>query len=394
MLRWPCTSWDFQSIDHQFEAFIKPMEERMNVDPRIADRPRGHAKAMISGGFLRNAWYVAMWGEDLARGQLVGRTILGEPLAIFRKQDGSVAALADSCPHRFAPLHIGKVLSGDRIQCAYHGLEFDGSGACVHNPHGNRQIARRARVRSYPVVERHRAVWVWMGDKPADPAAIPDFNVLDTPNESHVAKLDWITIAANYELVMDNLLDLSHVSYLHDGLLGNQDTVDSEITVEQDGDAVVVGRRSSNSAIPGLFAIQLPSEMPRVDKWNTIRWTAPGCMLLKSGVCQPGTDPQGGTGYYGIHFLTPETARTTRYHFTAVRWNVLTKDEALNQQIREKISVMRRFAFEKQDAPVIEAQQASIDRADESLDPVLLSIDVGPVRYKRILERLIAQEQA
>jgi vanillate O-demethylase monooxygenase subunit len=363
----------------------------MNVDPRIAERPR--SKAMISGSFLRNAWYVAMWGEDLARGALAARTILDEPIVMFRKEDGSVAALADFCPHRFAPLHMGALVPGDRIQCAYHGLELDATGACVHNPHGNHEIARRNRVKSYPVEERHRAVWIWMGDQPADPAKIPDFGVLDTKEESHVTKRDWITIAANYELVTDNLLDLSHTSYLHDGLLGNQDTVDSEITVEQDGDEVVVGRRSTNSAMPGLFAIQMPGEMPRVDKWNTIRWTAPSVMLLKSGVCKPGTDPQAGTGYYGIHFLTPETARTTRYHFTAVRWNVLTRDEALNQEIREKLSVLRRFAFEKQDAPVIEAQQAAIDRADENLEPVLLSIDVGPVRYKRILERMIAQEQ-
>jgi vanillate O-demethylase monooxygenase subunit len=217
--------------------------------------------------------------------------------------------------------------------------------------------------------------------------------VLDTPNESHVTKRDWIEVAANYELVMDNLLDLSHVSYLHDGILGNQDTVDSEITVEQDGDVVTVGRRSTNSTIPGLFAIQAPAEWVRVDKWNTIRWMAPSAMLLKSGVCKPGADPASGTGYYGIHLLTPETARTTRYHFTAVRWNVLTEGDALNRQIREKVSVTRRFAFADQDAPVIEAQQAAIDQANESLDPLLLSIDVGPVRYKRILERLIAQEQ-
>ena len=146
--------------------------------------------------------------------------------------------------------------------------------------------------------------------------------------------------------------------------------------------------------MPGLFAIQAPGEWPRVDKWNSIRWMAPNSMLLKSGVCKPGADPQEGTGYYGIHLLTPETEHTTRYHFTAVRWNVLTQGDMLNQEIREKISVTRRFAFPDQDAPVIEAQQAAIDQANESLDPLLLSIDIGPVRYKRILERLIAQEQA
>ena len=347
-------------------------------------------RQLITGKFLRNAWYVAMWGEDLAPEQVVGRTILNEAIAIFRKADGSLSALTDRCAHRFAPLHLGKVVAGDRIQCAYHGLEFDGTGACVLNPHGNGRIAPSAGVRSYPVVEKHRAVWIWMGDKPADPSKIPDLSPLDTREESHVTKRDWITINANYELVIDNLLDLSHVSYLHDGLLGNKDTIDSDISVEQEGDTVVVGRRSTNSTIPGLFAFQMPGQA-RVDKWNTIRWTAPSCMLLKSGVHKPGTDPESGTGYYGIHLLTPETGHTTRYHFTAVRWNVLT-DQSVNEEIREKISVMRRYAFAEQDGPVIEAQQRAIDQTDESLDPLLLSIDVGPVRYKRILQNLIAQE--
>ena len=241
------------------------------------------------------------------------------------------------------------------------------------------------------MVEKHRALWIWMGDKPADPSAIPDFSPLDTSEASHVTKLDWITINANYELVIDNLLDLSHTSYLHDGLLGNQDMVDSEISVEQIGETVVVGRRSANSTIPGLFAIQMPG-YDRVDKWNTIRWTAPGNLLLRSGVHKPGTDPETGTGYYGIHFLTPETDRTTRYHFTAVRWNVQT-EASVNEQIREKISVMRRFAFAEQDGPVIEAQQVVIDQAGEELDPLTLSIDVGPMRYKRILQKMIAQDQ-
>jgi phenylpropionate dioxygenase-like ring-hydroxylating dioxygenase large terminal subunit len=365
-------------------------EALVNVNPGIA-QPARNSKAMITGAFVRNAWYVAMWAEDLAREQLAGRTILNEAVVIFRKADGSVAALADRCAHRFAPLRLGKVVGGDRLQCAYHGLEFDAAGACLLNPHGNKRIPSSARVRSYPIVEKHRALWIWMGDKPADPSTIPDFSPLDTGQESHVTKRDWISIKANYELVVDNLLDLSHTSYLHDGLLGNQDMVDSEISVEQIGETVVVGRRSGNSTIPGLFAIQMPGEA-RVDKWNTIRWTAPSNLLLRSGVHKPGTAPESGTGYYGIHFLTPETDRTTRYHFTAVRWNVLTEDSA-NQQIRQKISEMRRFAFAEQDGPVIEAQQIAIDQAGKDLDPLSLSIDVGPMRYKRILQNLIAQEQ-
>ena len=125
-------------------------------------------KKMVSGSYLRNAWYVAAWSDDLADGGVLGRTILKEPVVLYRKADGNVAALQDRCPHRFAPLSMGKVLNGDRIQCPYHGLEFNSSGTCVLNPHGTKNIPPRARVRSYPVTEKHKAIWIWMGEKAPD----------------------------------------------------------------------------------------------------------------------------------------------------------------------------------------------------------------------------------
>src|SRR6202140_4848505 len=85
---------------------------------------------MISGAYLRNAWYVAAWSDGLGDGQLVPRTIMDEPIVLYRKADGGVAAIGDRCAHRFAPLSMGKIVHGDRIQCPYHGLEYDGSGAC------------------------------------------------------------------------------------------------------------------------------------------------------------------------------------------------------------------------------------------------------------------------
>jgi phenylpropionate dioxygenase-like ring-hydroxylating dioxygenase large terminal subunit len=350
-------------------------------------------KKMISGGYVRNAWYVAAWSDDLADGQLLGRTILKEPVVLYRKSDGNVAALQDRCPHRFAPLHMGKIVNGDCVQCPYHGLEFDSSGACVLNPHGTKNIPPRARVRSYPVTEKHKAIWIWMGEKAPDLTKVPDFSVLDNVPEMHATKRDRITIRANYELIIDNLLDLSHTSYLHDGILGNSDTVESAITVELDGDDVVVGRHASNAIAPGLFAILMPASPERVDKFTRMRWMAPSNLRLVTGICTPGAVPESGTGYHAIHMLTPETDKTTHYFFTAVRFNVLTSDDKTNAQIQDKISTTRRFAFEEQDAPVIEAQQEMIDNALTSVDPVILAIDVGPVRYKQVLQKLIHAEQ-
>ena len=113
---------------------------------------------MVSGTYLRNAWYVAAWSDDLGEGQLIGRTILKQPIVLYRTSDGQVAALDDRCPHRFAPLHMGKIVGGNQVRCVYHGLEFDASGACVLNPHGSKHIPSRAKVRSYPVVEIGRQI--------------------------------------------------------------------------------------------------------------------------------------------------------------------------------------------------------------------------------------------
>jgi phenylpropionate dioxygenase-like ring-hydroxylating dioxygenase large terminal subunit len=351
-------------------------------------------QTMVSGTYLRNAWYVAAWSDDLADGQLFGTIILKQPIVFYRQSDGKVAALADRCSHRFAPLHMGKIIHGDRIQCPYHGLEFDSSGACVRNPHGSKNIPSRARVRSFPVIEKHKAIWVWMGERPADASKVPDFGVLDNVAPIHSTKRDRIIIRANYELVIDNLLDLSHTSYLHDGILGNQETVESDIAVEQEGDDVIVSRHAHDATAPGLFAILMPSGPGRVDKFTRMRWMPPSNLRLITGICPPNLSPESGTGYHAIHMLTPETDRTTHYFFTAVRFNVLTTDDALNRQIQDKISTTRRFAFEQQDAPIIEAQQQIIDAADASVDPVILAIDVGPVRYKKVLQRLIRAEQS
>jgi vanillate O-demethylase monooxygenase subunit len=289
-----------------FIARLGPMDGNAHAGPGPRIR-----QSMLTGRFLRNAWYVAAWAEELEKSKLLARTILAEPVVMFRSADGNPVALEDRCPHRFAPLSMGKVLDGDRLQCPYHGLEFGTDGACAHNPHGAKNIPTRARVVSYPVVERHKAVWIWMGDMPADPAKIPNFSVMDGVPELHLAKLDSILVKANYELIVDNLLDSSHTAYLHDGILGNQDTIESETPVEQDGDDIIVSRYSPNAMPPGLFTQFWPGHPPRVDKFSSTRWMAPCYLSLHTGICTPGARRETGTGFHGIHMLTPQDERTT-----------------------------------------------------------------------------------
>jgi phenylpropionate dioxygenase-like ring-hydroxylating dioxygenase large terminal subunit len=351
-------------------------------------------KSLASNTYLRNAWYCAAWSDELGDGGVLGRTVLQQPVVVYREGNGNVAAVEDRCSHRFAPLSMGKVLGGNRIQCPYHGLEFDRTGACVLNPHGDKRIPSRAKIKSYPVVEKHKAIWVWMGDKPADESAVPDFSMMDNVPELHNTKRDSIMIKANVELIIDNLLDLSHTSFLHEGLLGNADTVESEIVVKQDGTNVTVERHARDAEPPGMNKLMWPQSPTRVDKITSITWMAPSTLKLMTGICEIGAKAETGTGYHAVHILTPESDRTTHYFFTAVRYNVKTTDEKLNREIQDKIAKMRRFAFEEQDAPVIEAQQRIIDNSTTVTDPLTLAIDVGPVRYKQVLKKLIAAEQA
>lgn len=353
---------------------------------------RARQRAMITGKFVRNAWYPVGWAETLAEGQVIGRTIIDEPIVIYRSSDGKLAALDDRCPHRFAPLSMGRVVKGDRLQCIYHGLEFGPSGACTLNPHPPGNIPSRATLRSYPVVEKHKQIWVWMGDKAPDASRIPDFSVLDNAPELHATKRDYIAIKANYELVVDNLLDLSHTCYLHEGILGNSDTVESDITTDAEGDDIICGRHATNCSPPGMWSMMWPGHPDKVDKFSRMRWMAPSSLKLFVGICEVGKPYESGSGYHAIHMLAPETDHSTHYFFTAVRFGVKTTDEAVNREIQEKIGKMRRFAFEEQDAPVIEAQQRLIDGAQRTLDPIALSIDGGPMRYKRVLEKMMAAE--
>jgi phenylpropionate dioxygenase-like ring-hydroxylating dioxygenase large terminal subunit len=356
-------------------------------------RPETTSGQAKQNRFVRNTWYVAMFSADLAAGKLLHRTILNEPIVFFRKEDGSVAAITDRCSHRFAPLSMGKLLPGDRVQCIYHGVEFGPNGKCVKNPHGNGAISNAAHLKSYRVVERYSLIWIWMGEKAADPATIPDYSCLDNRPALHVTRPGYLKVAANYELVVDNLLDLSHISYVHVGILGNADTANADVNVDQKGDVVSVSRISKNAETPGILKMMSPAGFERGDQWNTISWYAPSNMILEFGSSKPGEPKEKGTGYFAIHLLTPETERSTHYHYTAARWNVLTGDEQ-NAAIRDKIYEMRTFAFAEQDVPVIEAQQVCMDQACETLKPVLLTIDAGPVRYRRVLDRLLSEDGA
>jgi phenylpropionate dioxygenase-like ring-hydroxylating dioxygenase large terminal subunit len=338
--------------------------------------------------YLRNTWYVAAWDNELVPGKMLHRKFLDEAVLLFRDSLGKVSALQDRCPHRFAPLHLG-TLMGDIIQCGYHGLRFNGLGECVHNPHG--VIPKAARVATYPVVERHSLIWIWLGTaEKADAALIPDFSFQDA-DKAFVGK-DYLAVRSSYLLEVDNILDLSHTEFLHATTLGSSGISKGRFVAERQGD-VIWSKRLTDGEI---MADELSDAMgvqrgEPADRWINVRWNAPANMALYAGAVAAGHPHPEGRETPTAHCFTPETAVTTHY------WYSIAFPRAMGElgarMAQEQIHYLRK-PFECEDLPMLEGQQQNIGAADFwSLKPILLAGDAAGVLARRELAKLIAAEQ-
>lgn len=341
--------------------------------------------------FLRNTWYPAAWDDEVQPGAMFHRTLLDEAVLLFRDSQGQAKAIGDRCPHRFAPLHLG-TLVGDSVKCRYHGLEFDGSGACVHNPHGDGTVPKAAKVKAYPLVERYSLLWIWMGDAElADSALIPDFSCMD-PEQSFVGK-GYLHAKANYVLETDNIMDLSHIEFLHPGTLGGEGVKSALTSVSETGDTVWSNRQTVAEIMPEFLynAWNIPYGT-RVDRWIDVRWDAPASLLLHSGAVATGRPREEGISTPIPHLFTPETATTTHYWFAMCFPRSMGE---LGQRLAEEQLQAIYQPFREEDLPILEAQQQMMgDTPFWDLKPVLLIGDAGAIRARRVLDRLIAGEQS
>ena len=335
--------------------------------------------------FLKNAWYAAAWADEVA-GAMVPLQLVDERVVLFRRGDGSPVALQDRCPHRFAPLHMGRIVD-DQIECAYHGLRFDCSGTCTFNPHGNGMIPPKARVRAYPVVERHTLLWIWMGEPAAaDAAAIPEFAFLDDPQFQNVR--GYTLADGHYELMTDNIMDLGHIEFLHPGLLGSDAVRKAHSEVGQQGNTVHSNRLTSNEVLPPFLQVWYEAGERPVQRWLNVRWDPPAMMKLTVGVLPVGEPREKAHESQGCHLMTPATETSTHYFWAQGRnWG-----EPDPQMDAGRLASLRK-AFDTQDKPMIEAVQRNMGTSDlDSLKPVMLATDAGPVRARRVLRQLIERE--
>ncbi len=336
--------------------------------------------------FLRNSWYAAAWSKDLID-KPVAKIFLSEKVVLFRTATGRPAALEDQCCHRAAPLSRGEV-AGENLACGYHGLQFDSAGNCVLVP-GQSQVPSGARVRSYPVHEKWNAIWIWTGDPAlADPAKIPELSWLDDRNWTITP--GTIELKANYQFIIDNLLDLTHVTYVHKNTLaGDPREATTPAKTERTANGVRVGRWMLDFVPPPMFA-KAGNFKGNVDRWQLVTWTPPSTVVLDVGCAKVGTGaPQGdrsqGISIWSTHLITPATEETSQYMFCYAR------DFALEDAEMSKLLYEGSRATFMEDAGIIEAVQTN--RVGGSLDGLVhVAADAAQLQARRLLQSMIDDE--
>lgn len=335
--------------------------------------------------FPMNAWYAAAWDVDIKHA-LFPRTICNRKIVMFRRTDGQVSALEDACWHRLSPLSLGR-LDGDQLVCGYHGLRFNGQGRCTFMP-SQETINPAAVVRSYPVVERHRFVWLWMGDPAlADPTLVPDLHWNDDPDWASDGKT--IPVKCDYRLVIDNLMDLTHETYVHGASIGNEAVAEAPFDVWHGDRTATVSRWMRDIEPPPFWRAQL-GQPGNVDRWQIIHFEAPATVAIDVGVALTGTgapenDRSQGVNGYVLNTVTPETDGTCHYFWAFAR-NYKITEQRRTTELREGVS---RIFFE--DEIMLEAQQRAMD---ENPGRVFynLNIDAGSMWARRLIDHMIAAE--
>jgi vanillate O-demethylase monooxygenase subunit len=335
--------------------------------------------------FVFDAWYVAALSSEIGP-QLLGRSYLGVPIVLYRTTAGEPIALLDACAHRQFPLSRS-TLVGDEIRCGYHGFTFDEDGTCVHIP-SCEKIPQSARVRKYPLVERHGMVWIWLGEtESVDHTMLPELRWLDTDNKVSY----YVHLKANYQLLIENLLDFSHVPFVHHDQQGHPELARVVPEAEMNESMVISTRTMHNSPTPPLWAdvMQLPLGGP-MDHEQRFEFRAPSSVCIRQSVWAPNA-PSRKYPFTTSHFMTPDGEGATHYwSWVSLEWEGVSADT---------LARMDRGASEvaEQDVFALEAQQALHAQLQrQAIRPVIVSVpfDRGSLLSRQAISRLVGQEQA
>ena len=351
----------------------------------------------------RNAWYVACTPDEIAERPL-GRQICGERMVFYRDGIGRAWALEDfcphrgdpvalhnRCPHRWAPLSMGEV-AGDDLVCPYHGSQFAPNGSCVKVPTQN-SAPSSLQVRSYPAIERYGFIWVWPGDAAlAKPEALHHLAWSESPDWAYGGGLYHID--CDYRLMIDNLMDLTHETYVHTGSIGQKEIDEAPVNTQMEVEQVVTSRFMHGVSAPPFWRMALghaglPQDAP-VDRWQICRFSLPSHVMIEVGVALAGfggheADASKKASSVVVDFITPET-ETSHWYFWGMARNFAAADPVITASIREG-----QGKIFSEDLEMLERQQRNlISHPGRRL--MTLNIDAGGVYSRRLIDRAIQAE--
>ena len=339
---------------------------------------------------IQNAWYVAAMSNEVTDKPL-GRTICNHNLVMYRGKGETVACIEDFCPHRGAAMSLGYIEEGELV-CGYHGLRMGPDGQTISMP--KQRTDRFPCTRSFPVMEKYGFIWVWPGDKAqGDESKLPKFHWAENDGWAYGGGL--FHIKCDYRLMIDNLMDLTHETYVHSSSIGQKEIDEAPVKTRMEGDQVITERFMPEVKAPPFWqmAMEFQGLDPNatVDRWQICRFNAPSHIMIDVGVALAGN---GGidapiekrAGSVVVDFITPETDKTMHYFWGMAR-NFQPEDEALTDKIREG-----QGGIFTEDLEVLEAQQKNLDRYPDR-DLLKLDIDAGGVQARRMIERAIKLEQ-
>ncbi|OZF26056.1 aromatic ring-hydroxylating dioxygenase subunit alpha [Rhodococcus sp. 14-2483-1-2] len=340
----------------------------------------------------RNQWYVAAYSRDIGR-ELFSRTICEEPILFWRRKSGHISAMSDRCVHRRYPLSAAPSrLEGDTVVCGYHGFTYGSDGSCVSVP-GQARIPRTARLSTYQVYEQDSFVWVWIADSNyptvGDPTRIPRAPWMASPDYTVVSGME--PIACNYRLLVDNLMDLSHETYLHGGYIGTPEVAETPITTEVDEDrnVIYVSRHMDDAECPPFYSKSTGIET-RISRWQDIEYTPPCLYLLHSRIAPLGAPlPEAdGSDVHAFHSeivyaITPETESST-HDFWAVARDFAVGDDDVTAYLAEsnRTVVM-------QDVVALDILQQALNTEKTGYQELSINIDAGGLGARRLLQKLV-----
>lgn len=351
--------------------------------------------------YLRNCWYAAAWSHEVKHFDLFSRSICEEKIVFYRDNDDEVVALLDKCPHRFYPLSKGRITEAG-IECGYHGLVFNSDGECTHIPTQD-IIPKTACVKSYPLIEKYNLIWIWMGDPElADKSLMPkfetgpgwrqglDFSCLSSPEWDSTGG-EIINVKANYQLIVDNLLDLSHAAFIHATTFAGSEIDKAEVEIDVIDNIVHDFRTIRNTKLTPFNKVCNKDITDPVDRWSNTYWTAPGTMILDHGFTESEKSFDDGARWFNVNIITPETAETSHYFWSQCRWHD-NGNTALTDYWRT--ATIEAFA-EDEDALQEQQENLTFFNIDEITDhhPVTLGSDKSAKLARTVLSKLIKAEQ-